>query len=165
MAIGSAHRRREGPRFIQVHGIVTESDVLTKVSQLTGNLLSPPGNQGYHGRQVERSRRRPPADPFYDQLLELGFSPVEAELILQKDWETLQQISREAFFTALVDKLGGLPSYPGGIPCLDRMETYCSRTWLTWPSDSCRRGSPTGGLPRSRIGGAPVVPLARRLPA
>ncbi|MGI6558733.1 MAG: S-layer homology domain-containing protein [Limnochordia bacterium] len=105
----------EGPRFIQVHGIVTESDVLTKVSQLTGNLLSPREIKAIMGgkwNEADEGLRL----TLYDQLLELGFSPVEAELILQKDWETLQQISREAFFTALVDKLGGLPSYPGGIP-------------------------------------------------
>ncbi len=105
----------EGPRFIQSHGIVTESDVLTKVSQLTGNLVSPREIKAIMGgkwNEADEGLRL----TLYDQLVDLGFTPVEAELILQKDWQTLQQVSKEAFFTALIDKLGGLPAYPGGIP-------------------------------------------------
>jgi len=105
----------EGPRFIQAHGIVTESDVLTKVSQLTGNLLSPREIKAIMGGKWDEADEGLRVT-LYDQLLELGFSPVEAELILQKDWQTLQQVSKEAFFTALIDKLGGIPAYPGGIP-------------------------------------------------
>ena len=105
----------EGPRFIQAHGIVTESDVLTKVSQMTNNLLTP--NQikalmGGNWRQSEDALRM----TLYDQLISSGFEPIEAEMMISGDWQSLRQLSQEAFFTALLDQVGEIPSYPGGIP-------------------------------------------------
>ena len=121
----------EGPRFIQVHGIVTESDVLTKVSQLTGNLLSPREIKAIMGgkwNEADEGLRL----TLYDQLLELGFSPVKRSSSC-KGLGNPAADKQEAF-TALVDKLGGLrPILAAPPPRSDG--TYC-RTWLTWPSDS-----------------------------
>ncbi|MGI6036719.1 MAG: S-layer homology domain-containing protein [Limnochordia bacterium] len=105
----------EGPRFIQAQGIVTEADVLTKVSQLTGNILSPSQIKALMGgnwNQSEDALRL----SLYDQLLVLGFEPMEAELIISQDWAGLQKLSQEAFFAALMETIGEIPSYPGGIP-------------------------------------------------
>lgn len=96
---------REGmTRLVQATGVVTKADVTTKVSLLTGRLLTP--------EQVEalikgdwKSLGNTMQYALYNQLLTLGATPEEAEAILAKDWKNLSSLGKERLAKAISTEL------------------------------------------------------------
>ncbi|HHW08591.1 MAG TPA: S-layer homology domain-containing protein [Firmicutes bacterium] len=92
------------PIFVKANGLITQDDVANKVSGITKGLLTP--------EQLKAAIRgdwTAVAEGFqvtlYNQLLDLGSTPLEADAIMQKDWATLQSLGRERLASALSNLL------------------------------------------------------------
>ena len=88
------------PMYVKANGLVTQDDVVNKVSNVTKGLLTP--------EQLKAAIRGDwptVADGFqvtlYNQLLDLGATPIEADSIMQKDWGSVQGLGRERLTKAL----------------------------------------------------------------
>ncbi len=88
------------PIFLKANGLITQDDVVTKVSNVTKGLLTP--------EQLKAAIRgdwTSVAEGFqvtlYNQLLDFGATPMEADSIMQKDWASVQGLARERLTKAL----------------------------------------------------------------
>lgn len=91
------------PRYVRAYGIVTKQDVLAKLSDATGGTLSPSQVEALasgNWRQAASSL----GTVLYNQLLQDGATPWEAEAILQKDWSTLGNLAKQRLVQAVSER-------------------------------------------------------------
>ncbi len=88
------------PVYVKANGLVTQDDVVNKVSSVTKGLLTPE-----QLKAAVNGNWNAVADGFqvtlYNQLLDYGATPVEADAIMQKDWSSVQGMARERLTKAL----------------------------------------------------------------
>ena len=93
------------PQFVKANGVVTQADVVTKVSGITRGLLTPNdlrliirGEWDALGESLKNT--------IYNQLLERGLSPVEAAAIMERDWASLKEYARDRLAQVIAAQLG-----------------------------------------------------------
>src|SRR5690606_34291423 len=96
------------PQFVKANGVITPSDVVTKVSNVTRGLLTPSDLRAIIAgdwKAVTESLR----STLYDQLVARGLDPVEAAAVITQDWESLRGYARQHVAQAVAEYLGISP--------------------------------------------------------
>lgn len=97
--------RYGSPQFVKANGVITPSDVVTKVSNVTRGLLTPSDLRAIIAgdwEAVGESLR----SAIYDELVRRGVSPVEAAAIMTQDWESLKGYARDHLAQVISGYLG-----------------------------------------------------------
>jgi len=100
--------RYGSPQFVKANGVITPSDVVTKVSNATRGLLTPSDLRAIIAgdwKAVTESLR----STLYDQLVARGLDPVEAAAVITQDWESLRGYARQHVAQAVAEYLGISP--------------------------------------------------------
>jgi len=97
--------RYGSPQFVKANGVITPSDVVSKVSDVTRGLLTPSDLRaiiaGDWGSVAESLK-----SAIYDELVKRGVSPVEAAAIMTQDWTALRGYARDHLAQVIADYLG-----------------------------------------------------------
>lgn len=93
------------PQFVKANGIITPSDVVTKVSSVTRGLLTPSDLRAMIAgdwNAVADSLK----STIYDELVKRGLTPVEAAAIMNRDWASLRTYAKDHLAQVIAGFLG-----------------------------------------------------------
>lgn len=96
------------PLIIKAFGIVTRSDVASRISATTGGLLTDKditNAMGGNWSAISDNMR----GEVYNRLIDSGMTPTEAESLVTQDWGNLKGAAQERMAQALADYLGVAP--------------------------------------------------------
>jgi hypothetical protein len=90
-------------QFIKANGIVTQADVMSKVTDLSKGLVTKE-QLGALVRGDWQTVRNEMKYSLYDELLQNGVRPHEAEALITQDWTALGGLGQERLAEALADQ-------------------------------------------------------------
>lgn len=96
---------QEKPVFVKAYGEVTQNDLLTRLSSMVKERLTPEQIAAILAGDWE-SVKDALTGELYNQMLNYGLTPAEAEAILMQDWQYLDLVSRDRLAEALSGYLG-----------------------------------------------------------
>ncbi|HLS90200.1 MAG TPA: S-layer homology domain-containing protein [Limnochordia bacterium] len=93
------------PQFVKANGVITPSDVVTKVSNVTRGLLTPSDLRAIIAGDWDAV-----ADSLksviYDELVKRGLTPVEAAAVMNRDWDSLRAYAKDHLAQVIGEFLG-----------------------------------------------------------
>ncbi len=93
------------PQFVKANGVITPSDVVTKVSNVTRGLLTPSDLRAIIAGDwdaVADSLK----SAIYDELVKRGLTPVEAAAVMSRDWDSLRAYAKDHLAQVIGEFLG-----------------------------------------------------------
>lgn len=96
---------QEKPVFIKAYGEVTQNDLLGRLSAMVKERLTPEQIAAILAGDWD-SVKDALTGELYNQMLNFGLTPAEAEAILMQDWQYLDLVSRDRLAEALSGYLG-----------------------------------------------------------
>lgn len=101
-------------RYVKALGMLTQDDVSNKISTLTDGLLGPEQISAIVRRDwsaLGNSMR----GNLYNELIEMGATPAEAESLLAQDWTGMTSLGQERLLAGLSNTLGVSPEMIGAL--------------------------------------------------
>jgi hypothetical protein len=96
---------QEKPVFVKAYGEVTQNDLLSRLSAMVKERLTPEQIAAILAGDWD-SVKDALTGELYNQMLNYGLTPAEAEAILMQDWAYLDMVSRDRLAEALSGYLG-----------------------------------------------------------
>jgi hypothetical protein len=96
---------QDKPVFVKAYGEVTQNDLLSRLSAMVKERLTPEQIAAILAGDWE-SVKDALTGELYNQMLNYGLTPAEAEAILMQDWQYLDLVSRDRLAEALSGYLG-----------------------------------------------------------
>lgn len=96
---------QEKPVFVKAYGEVTQNDLLSRLSSMVKERLTPEQIAQILAGDWDGVKDTLTGE-LYDQMLNIGITPAEAEAILLQDWQYLDLVSRDRLSEALSGYLG-----------------------------------------------------------
>lgn len=97
--------KNEEPAIIKAYGEVTSNDMLGKLSSMLKGRLTTEEIAAIMAGDWDRVKESLKGE-LYNEMIEFGLTPSEAESILVQDWEYLDTLSRDRLSEALSEYLG-----------------------------------------------------------